>query len=263
MDSTNPAWLALWARLRSRRLAAVVAIAALIPLWIVLGPIGLLVGFFLALAAIVYLRGFRCPRCGHPIVGAKLQSFVERCVGCHLLIFGHPADADALIAADSDALTMSPHMRRFIAAYELISGIALIILTAFSAGTWWQRTLLEGMAAASIAAGFWLWRDDSRGYSASRSLQWAQLIRIQSPWLSYLTSSGVFLDLYHTNGGAGIAPGFSSSVRIWLMPGEPFGVAVNLWAAALLLILMHARPRAAFAGVPASERLPEVAAPIT
>jgi hypothetical protein len=149
---------------------------------------------------------------------------------------------ESTAAPNVDALALPQKVRRFVGGYEMVSGVFLMILSAFAGGAWWTLTMLEGLAAISFAAGYWLWKDDARGFALSRTLQIAQLIRVQSPWITYVATSGVFLDLYDANGSVGINPGFSSALRLAWMPEQSFGIAVNLWAALLLLVLLHARP---------------------
>ena len=244
-------WNRYWVSLRSRRIGAAIALVAFVVAWIAFGPLGLVAGFLLALAAYWRLRAWPCPRCGRPIVGTSFHTFVNRCTSCQLLIFGAASDVKWPAQPDPLALTLAPRLRRFVAGYEIASGLGLLVLTLFLHAAWWWQLMLEGFAALSLGAGIWLWRDDARGYALSRSVQAVQVIRLQSPWLTYVATAGVYVDLWHTSGRIGIGPGFTSAFSLLVASGQPLGGAVNLWAAPLFLILLHARPATA---EPSSDR---------
>ena len=236
-------WNEYWRGLRSRRLIAAVALMLFLPLWIVLGPVGLLAGFLGVFLSYIWLRAFPCPRCALPIVGVKLTTFPERCVGCGLRIFGHVDDIAGHHATSPDVLTLSPRLRRTIGAYEMLAGGSLMVMTIFTGGLpLWYVVTLEGLAAFGIAAGWWLWHDEQRGYALTRTLQLAQLVRVQSPLLLYLATAGFALDITHANENIMIQPGFAANLLLRWRPEMPFGVEVNLWAAAVFLLLLHARP---------------------
>jgi hypothetical protein len=235
-------WERYWASLRIRRIGAALALAFWIAAWIGLGPLGLGVGFAVAFSAYVYLRAWPCPRCGLLITGAGLRTFVDRCSSCGLLIFGASSDVRWPASSNPEALSLPLNLRRFVAGYQILSGSTLVILTLFVHGVWWVQILLEGFAGLSLAAGIWLWRDDPRGYSVSRSLQVVQMVRIQSPWVTYVATSGVYVDLYHAGETIALGPGFTCAFSLFVSSGRPLGVAVNLWAAILALVLIHARP---------------------
>lgn len=235
-------WNYYWSGLRTRRLVAAMALMFFLPLWIVLGPAGLLAGFLGVFLSYIWLRAFPCPRCELPIVGVKLTTFPDRCVCCGLRIFAHADDIVGHFATAPDALTLSPRLRRNIGAYEMLAGGALMVMTLFGRLPLWYVVTLEGLAAFGIAAGWWLRHDEPRGYALTRTLQLIQLVRVQSPMLLYLATAGVALDVTHANGGIMIQPGFAGSVMLRWRPEMPFGVAVNLWAAAVFLLLLHARP---------------------
>ncbi|MFL5616956.1 MAG: hypothetical protein ACJ79A_01020 [Gemmatimonadaceae bacterium] len=146
-------------------------------------------------------------------------------------------------SVNPDAFTLSRRTRRFIAGYEIAAGATLMVLSAFMRAPWWFVLTLEGLAGLSLAGGTWLWRDDARGYALTRTMQLIQLIRLQSPWLTYVAMSGIAIDLTHLDQRISLNPNFQATFTLLLMPGATFGVAVNLWAAALLLVLVHARPR--------------------
>ena len=235
-------WDHYWKGLRGRRIAAGIAIAACLPLWIILGALGLLLGFTWGLAAYWYLRLWRCPRCQQPIVGARFSTFPMRCVSCDLPIFGHVIDVEQPPIMNPLAFQLPLARRRFVAWYQIVAGAALMILSAFGGAAWWQLVCMEGLAAMSLAAGVWLLRDEARGYALTRRLQWVQLVQVQSPWLTYVAMSGVGLELSHVNGAISLNPGFMSKFLMIWMPQQSFGVAVNIWAALLLLVLLQARP---------------------
>lgn len=238
-------WIDYWDGLKNRRLLAAFAAATWLVLWIVLGAPGLLIGFLLLLAAYWRLRAWPCPRCRQPIVGAGFRTFTDRCRHCDLQIFAHAVDVRTPNeTTNPDAFSLTTRTRRFIAGYEIAAGALLMILSAFARAPWWLLIMVEGLAGLSLAAGVWLWRDDARGYALSRTMQWIQLIRVQSPWLTYVAMAGLGIDLTHLETVIDVNTNFQASVRLALMPGQAFGVAVNLWAAALLLVLVNARPRA-------------------
>jgi hypothetical protein len=117
----------------------------------------------------------------------------------------------------------------------------------------------------SIAAGWWLWRDEPRGYALTGSLQLAQLVRLQSPWLVYVATAGFAFDLVSANGSIEVNPLFAGAFTLRWNSGLPFGVAVNLWATAVFLPLLRAQPHAATAppsgATAVSEEPPGVPAP--
>jgi hypothetical protein len=165
-----------------------------------------------------------------------------RCVSCDLPIFGHVIDIEQPATMDPRAFQLPNGRRRFVAWYQIVSGAGLMCLSVFAHAPWWQLLLMEGLAAMSLTAGVWLLHDDMRGYALTRRLQWVQLVQLQSSWLTYVAMSGVGIELNDVNGSIGISPGIMSKVILEIMPGQTFGVAVNLWAALLLLVLLQARP---------------------
>ena len=244
-------WIDYWDGLKNRRLLVVFAAATWLVLWIVLGAPGLLGGFLLLLAAYRHLRTWRCPRCLVPVVGAGFKTFTDRCRSCDLEVFAHAIYVQAPIEwTNPDALALSRRTRRFVAGYEIAAGAALMAISALARAPWWYILTVEGLAGLSLAAGIWLWRDDARGYALTRTMQIVQLIRVQSPWLTYVAKAGLAIDLTHLSTVINIDTSFQASFSLLLMPGESFGVAVNLWAAALLMILLHAKPRAELPSAP-------------
>ena len=242
--NATPEWTEHWNGLRNRRLLLAFAAATWLVLWIVLGAPGLLIGFLLLLAAYWQLRGWPCPRCREPLVGAGFRTFIDRCRSCDLEAFAHHVHVQTPVTSSNpDAFALSRRTRRFVAGYEIAAGASLMVLSAFAGGPWWFLLTLEGLTGLSLAAGIWLWRDDARGYALTRTMQLIQLIRVQSPWLTYFSTTGIAIDLTHLDQNVTVAPKFYATFALRLMPGESFGVAVNLWAAALLLVLIHARPR--------------------
>ena len=243
-------WNREWDSLRSRRIAALVSIVALVAIWIALGPIGLLLGFALLAGAYWNLRRWPCPRCHLPIVGAGFRTFITRCVNCHLLIFGHPDDLSAEANIDAAGMRLSPRVRRAVASYEMFVGASFMIMTPFFRAAWWYTLFLEGLAGISLGAGIWLWRDDRRGYALSRTLQIAQIVRIRSPFFVYTATAGLYLDLFHgvapqgsqVANQVGIQPGFWGSFLLSFGGGQPLSISVNFWAMLLLLVLTQARP---------------------
>jgi hypothetical protein len=236
-------WDSYWSGLRVRRVFAIVALFAFVPLWIAAGPVGLLAGFLAVFGGYWWLRLWRCPRCRLPVVGAGFASFPERCQACGLLLFGHVDDVAAPVGASENALRLSRRLRRFVAGVEITAGGAVMLLVPFTGHLpFWYVITLEGLGGLSLAAGVWLWQGRERGYALSRTILLMQLIRFESAWVVYSATAGFFVDLYHTARGYGLNPGFYGSLGLGFRPGIPFGVAVNLWAAALLLTLMHARP---------------------
>ena len=213
----TPDWDAYWGSLRAMRILAAASLLGSIAVWIALGPLGLFLGFLAVFLAYRQLRNWPCPRCRLPIAGVRFTTFLE----------------------------LTHRLRHFIAGYEVVAGGALMVMTAFASMGLAFTTLLEGLAGMSLAAGIWLWRDEMRGYQLSRTLQWAQLVRFQSPWLTYLAAAGGSLDLTHINGNITLSPSVAANLQLAWKPGLPIGVAVNLWAGMLLLVLFHARPRTA------------------
>jgi uncharacterized protein (DUF983 family) len=244
MDEQNE-WRDCWRELRERRVIAALATCGLVVAWIIFGAPGLLAGFVAVVGAYWRLRSWPCPRCHRPIVGAGFATFTDRCASCGLKVFGHFIDIQQPAEPDPAAFWLSRRRRRFIAGYEIVAGALLMVLSAFGGGAWWQLLMLEGLAGLSLAAGVWLWADDARGYALTRTLQVIQLVQVQSPWLTYLAACGATFELSHVSGNVAISPGFNSKFALVFMPGQPFGVAVNLWAALLLLVLLHAKPRPA------------------
>jgi hypothetical protein len=248
-------WIEHWDGLKNRRLSVAFAAATWLVLWIVLGAAGLLVGFLLLLVTYGHLRAWRCPRCLLPIVGAGFRTFTDRCRSCDLELFSHAIHVQTPIEwTNPGALALSRRTRRFVAGYEIGAGAILMVISAFVRAPWWLILTLEGLAGLSLAAGIWLWRDDSRGYALTRTMQLIQLIRLQSPWLTYVAKAGLAIDVTHLETGVNLGTSFQAEFALVPMPGQTFGVAVNLWAAALLLVLLQAKPRAdSPAVVPSSE----------
>ena len=237
-------WTEHWEGLRNRRLLVAFAAATWLVLWIVLGASGLLIGFSLLLVAYLHLRAWPCPRCRQPIVGAGFRTFTDRCHSCDLAVFAHAIHVETPAESTRpDAFVLSRRVRRFVAGYEIAAGASLMIASAFARAPWWFILLLEGLAGLSLAAGIWLWRDDVRGYALSRTMQIVQLIRVQSPWVTYVAMAGLAIDMTHLEGNINLNTSYQAQLTLLLMPGATFGVAVNLWAAALLLVLVNARPR--------------------
>ena len=242
--NATPEWTEHWDGLRNRRLLVAFAAATWIVLWIVLGAPGLLIGFLLLLAAYWHLRAWPCPRCREPLVGAGFRTFIDHCRSCHLEVFAHHVQVQVPIeTSNPDAFALSRRTRRFIAGYEIAAGATLMALSAFMHGPWWLIITLEGLTGLSLAAGIWLWRDDARGYALTRTMQLIQLVRVQSPWITYAATTGIAIDLTHLDGNINLGTNLNATFTLLLKPGATFGVAVNLWAAALLLVLIHARPR--------------------
>ncbi|MDB4906271.1 MAG: hypothetical protein JWO05_1055 [Gemmatimonadetes bacterium] len=243
MEPETRDWNDYWRGLRERRVIAAVALVAFVPLWIALGALGLLLGFGLAFAAYWYLRDWRCPRCHLPIVGARFRTFPLRCVCCGLLVFGHVLDIQQPATLDPDAFVLPAARRRFVAWYQLLAATALILISPFLGGTWWEVLMMETLGALSCAAGLWLLRDEGRGYTLTRMLQFLQLVQLQSPWFTFAAMSGVGIELTDIEGGITVGPAFQAKFQLLAMPGLSFGVAVNLWSALLLLVLLQAKPR--------------------
>lgn len=241
----TPDWDAYWGSLRAMRILAAASLLGSIAVWIALGPLGLFLGFLAVFLAYRQLRNWPCPRCRLPIAGVRFTTFPERCANCGLQVFGHVVDIEAPFTIDPAGMELTHRLRHFIAGYEVVAGGALMVMTAFASMGLAFTTLLEGLAGMSLAAGIWLWRDEMRGYQLSRTLQWAQLVRFQSPWLTYLAAAGGSLDLTHINGNITLSPSVAANLQLAWKPGLPIGVAVNLWAGMLLLVLFHARPRTA------------------
>ncbi len=252
-SSATPDWDDYWRGLRGRRTIAAVALVAFLPVWFALGPPGLLLAFAGLLAAYWHLRRWPCPRCHQPIVGARFSTFPLRCVSCDLLVFGHVVDIEQPAVVNPDAFRLPTGRRRFIAWYQIVAGAGLMILSAFAGAEWWQLLFMEALAAMSCAAGVWLLRDEARGYALTRTMQWVQLVQVQSPWLTYVAMSGVGIVLTHANGGINFSSNIMSKFLLLVMPEQSFGVAVNLWAALLLLVLLQARP-----GVSEPDEMPGV-----
>jgi hypothetical protein len=240
-------WYERWVGLKHRRIVAFASLPVWLALWIILGPVGLLIGFLLAFGAYIQLRAFPCPRCHLPIVGVRLKSFVDRCEGCRLQIFGHEFDVPDY-QRNPDTFTMSRRLRRTIAGYEIASGATLMVISAFARAPLWGQIMLEGLAAFSLAGGWWLWRDDVRGYRLSRTMQLIQLIRIQSNVLLYSATAGIAIDLQSVSGSSSTSTinfSYNTDFSLAWNTGQPFGVAINLWAAIVFLLLLHAKPAAA------------------
>jgi hypothetical protein len=248
MSRMSAEWLAYWSGLRTRRILAAVSAGVLLAAWIAFGPAGLLVGYLFALASYVRLRAFPCPRCGTPVVGVRLTMFPDRCEGCDLQLFAYVSEVQASFERRAGALALSRRLRRVVAGYEMAAGGTLMLmLPFFLGGPLWFAVMWEGLGAMSIAAGWWLWHDEPRGYALTRSLQLAQLVRLQSPWLVYVATAGFAFDLVAANGSIELNPSFAGALTLRFNAGMPFGVAVNLWATAVFMLLLHARPHSAIA----------------
>jgi hypothetical protein len=243
IELDQPSWTKMWSGLRERRLGVAGAIVAFVPIWIVGGAAGLLVAFGILVGAGMALRGWPCPRCREPFAGVGFASFPTACAGCGLPAFSEPREMSSSHSERGPQRALSPRVRKAVAGAQVAGGVGVLVLGAvYGSGMPALYLLwLESFGGLAVVAGVWLWRDQARGYVLTRALQLAQLVRIQSPLVSYAAYAGFFVDLSHTSTRINFSPGFRAAFSIGVGTGAPFGVAVNLWAAALLLALLKAR----------------------
>ena len=239
-------WHRYWGSLRARRLALVGALPVTLPVWFIAGPVaGFLTSVAASVAAVWLLRSWPCPRCGDPFGGIRWSLFAERCVSCGLPAFARP---DFVRRTDfvrtPNLRTLPDRVRHFVAGAEMAGGAAVMVLTALpGAGPLWYRLAIESIAAMTLAAGIWLWRDDARGYTWSRIVQGLQLIRFAIAPVAYSVSAGPFVDAYLRGAQVGIEVGFRGQFILLWGEVSPLIVSFNLLAAAWLLMLLDARPK--------------------
>jgi hypothetical protein len=243
IEIDQPTWAKMWSGLRERRVGVFGAVVAFLPIWIVGGAVGLLVAFGILVATGLALRSWPCPRCRQPFAGVGFASFPMSCAHCGLPAFSQPEELSGLHSERGPQRPLSPRVRKAVAGAQVAAGIGVMVLSAVYGGGMPGLYLLwfESFGGLAVAAGVWLWRDEARGYVLTRALQLAQLVRIQSPLLSYTAYAGFFVDLSHTPTSVNISPGFRAAFNIAFGTGAPLSVAVNLWSAALLLALLKAR----------------------
>lgn len=142
---------------------------------------------------------------------------------------------------------MHPNFRKFIAGSQIAGGIALSIVPiamtrAGSAVTWWYWTAFIVIAAAAVAAGVWLWRDEARGWSLSKVLQALQIVQFQTSSFGFALLVGLQLRLQISETEFTIRPAFSGTAALLFGTGLPWFVSINFLAAYALYALLRSRP---------------------
>jgi hypothetical protein len=126
----------------------------------------------------------------------------------------------------------------------MAGGVLVISATAFTGGLpLWYRLALESVGAVALAAGIWLWRDDSRGYTWSRLIQALQLLQVAIHPIAYGVSAGPSFNLHVGGGAAGVNFGLGGQLTLLWQYSGPMRLSFNLLAVAWFLILLDARPR--------------------
>jgi hypothetical protein len=256
-DSTRDAsdarvtWQEAWGGLRERRIALLCAApAAFIPgvlLWDAPTAFGLaVVAFFGAAWA---LRTWRCPRCHERFTGAAGRWWPNRCAACRLPEFSPvPLRSDEAFTIDRGAARrLSSRFRKLIAVSEIAGGAAVMLLIPLTIVqgiglAWWYATFLEGLGVFGIVAGYWLWRDDPRGYGLSRLVQALQILKIQLAGVVFDVSAGMEVNLTVSNSATNFGAGIRGAFSVAVGQARPHVVIVNVLAAIALILLWNAEP---------------------
>jgi hypothetical protein len=256
-DSTRDAsdervtWPEAWGGLRERRIALLCAAPAAFILGMLLwdGPtaFGLaVVAFFGAAWA---LRTWRCPRCQERFAGAAGRWWPNRCAACRLPEFSSvPFSRETTFTVDRRAArSLSSRFRRLVAVSEIAGGAAVMLLIPLTIVqgvglAWWYATFVEGLGVFGIVAGYWLWRDDARGYGLSRLVQGLQMLKIQLAGVVFDVSAGLEVNLTVSNAATNFGAGIRGAFSVAVGQARPHVVIVNVLAAIALILLWNAEP---------------------
>ena len=247
-------WQEAWGGLRERRIALLAAApTAFIPgvlLWDGPTAFGLaVVAFFGAAWA---LRTWRCPRCHERFAGAAGRWWPGQCAACRLPEFSSvPFASEGTFTVDRRAARrLSSRVRRLIALSEIVGGAAVMLLLPLTIVqgvglAWWYATFIEGLGVFGIVAGYWLWRDDARGYGLSRLVQALQILKFQLAGVVFEASAGLEVNVTVSNTAINFDTGIRGAFSVAVGQERPHIVIVNVLAAIALILLWNAEPASA------------------
>lgn len=94
-----------------------------------------------------------------------------------------------------------------------------------------------------LMSGVWLWSGSKRGYRSASIVQALQIPVIYSVPLTYKFIFGVGVLLTFQSAKLGVDASLGGeSYLVFLTPGTPFGVGVNLWAMIALSFILKQKP---------------------
>lgn len=132
-------------------------------------------------------------------------------------------------------------MRRLIAGSQLAGGLVLASIPALSAVQGmqfhlWYWILVQSLAGVTIAAGWWLWHSDPRGWQLSILVQSFQILQLQSSSLVLGFDAGLLLKLNISATELAVEPGFFGAVQIlggemmrWRTSIDLFALLAAVW----------------------------------
>ena len=237
----------VWAGLRSRRIAVASTLGACLPLAILLPtPWGTLLAIGSVGIAFAVLRAWPCPRCARRFAGAGLASWPDYCTTCALPAYASlRAVQEPVTRSNPAGEQLSPRLRRFVAATQILGGASIMITVAVSSTrmSWWILTLAESLGFLAMFSGWLLWRDHREGYRLTRALQWCQLVKAQGSAGTFAVAAGFSTEIVFTTNGFSLAWNQNAMLFIGTAP-QPFYLAVNIFALILLVLLAGAKPAA-------------------
>jgi hypothetical protein len=149
---------------------------------------------------------------------------------------------------------MGRRFRRFLAATQFAGGLAvlagppLLMAQGYSV-TWWYWILLESFGGTAVAAGFWLWRDDPRGWHLSRLMQAMQLLQFQVSGFGVSAIAGFQLRILIAPERFDVGPSFNGMFSITGASDQTW-VNINLFGVYALYLLLTSGPAAAVQEAP-------------
>lgn len=142
---------------------------------------------------------------------------------------------------------MSPRFRRFLAASEIAGGLAVVVVPVILSRqgftvAWWYWLLLWSFGGSAMAAGFWLWHDEPRGWKLSRLLQALQIVQFRTSTLGISVLAGFQLRLVVSGTQFTVGPAFEGSLAINLGQAMPWFVSINFFSAYAIYALSRSGP---------------------
>ena len=129
---------------------------------------------------------------------------------------------------------------RLIAAIQAIGAAAAGFLTVTQPVTWVDRAVLELLALAGVLGAVGVWRGTRSGYRLSLGVQAAQVLRLQTPALTYLVGTGLQLVVGVLDGQLALTTGLGAGALVSTVPAAHSYVGCNLAALASAVILWWA-----------------------
>lgn len=157
---------------------------------------------------------------------------------------------------------MHPHFRKFIAGSQVVGGLAVVAVPMILSRqgftvAWWYWLLLWSFGGSAMAAGFWLWRDEPRGWKLSRLLQALQIVQFRTSTLGISILAGFQLRVVVSATQFTVGPAFEGSLAITAGQAMPWFVSINFFSAYALYALLRSGPADAPAGADADGVLVE------